>query len=1042
MMAGTQVTLPPLADPAFLAEALARTLNPAAEMRKPAEAWLSQSVATPGFALELFKFTFDQSQPPDLRLGAVVLAKNVVLAQWETGLSEEEKTLVRSNLVPTLLACTEQRSLHAVLCEVFRHAVKESDFPARWPDLFRALEGVLTADPINPITLEAGLLVFYQIAKAYQYSRAAQGYAMFLGHLGPTLLRIGQLCVSQAAPSQQHLRLLWLVLKIFHRSIYLSVPEGLVPLLTSLNSLVIASVQVPWAQPPEGDRDTWASEPFWKVKKWACSYLRIAASRYAPGNNQSAPDEAFGREFRSERCTPLAIDAVIQLCLTGRGNGFVAPRTMTSCLEFIDAITGLAAGWKQVKAFLQPLIEEVLFPLLCHSEEDEQLWLEDPVEFIRRQNDIFAFMLPSTAAVSVLQGLGERRGRHAMPMVMTFCQQVLHRNHGVSTLQAATETDGALHIVEALGHAATESPRLRPSLQPLLQTYVFPQFTSSAGFLRARACSCTGSLSEVVASNPRLLVAAMEGILNCMQDSAIPVQVSAVKALEPMLNSEGAGVLRPYLGNVMQSILQLLQEVESDTLTDVLGSLISAFGDDLRPYAAQLAIHLAQAFSACSRYDPNSAEGENRAMTAMGYLCSLRDLVAACHTDRELVANLEQTVLPLVAALLQQGQTSDFYSDAFQLLETFLECGLSADCWTLFPVFCASVSSNMDFFDEAANCLHLYLEKGTPQLIADPQAAALFFNTCERAWNFGLENRDVLKRVARLLELFVLAMPPDQTLATGAYRLIGSRLFVGQCEEAHIDEASTRQGGYCVILAAAFRDPCHLATLREFPGGIAGFLKTLVGEFVDCKGCHPLKMAIMSFAQLLNPAAEPFWPDLLEVWPTFLPPVLNFFGGLPKAEEERQAWLEEEDGSEGEDDSDGDLDEDDSLTQLSDSEDEEDMDQEYLQKQLKMRLNIEDEGDGDPFDHGVDWLSPIDQVDVYHVFCTLFNALATSHPELHARICSTLDPMQTAELKKLLETGRRHTAALEAKHRGETGGYQFTQFEVPRGFAFSGPAAQ
>ena len=36
-----------------------------------------------------------------------------------------------------------------------------------------------------------------------------------------------------------------------------------------------------------------------------------------------------------------------------------------------------------MKPHMQGIIQEIIFPLMCHSEEDEELWQSDPVEYIR-----------------------------------------------------------------------------------------------------------------------------------------------------------------------------------------------------------------------------------------------------------------------------------------------------------------------------------------------------------------------------------------------------------------------------------------------------------------------------------------------------------------------------------------------------------------------------------------------------------------------------------------------------------------------------------
>ena len=36
-----------------------------------------------------------------------------------------------------------------------------------------------------------------------------------------------------------------------------------------------------------------------------------------------------------------------------------------------------------MKPHIQPIIQEVIFPLMCHSDADEELWSSDPQEYIR-----------------------------------------------------------------------------------------------------------------------------------------------------------------------------------------------------------------------------------------------------------------------------------------------------------------------------------------------------------------------------------------------------------------------------------------------------------------------------------------------------------------------------------------------------------------------------------------------------------------------------------------------------------------------------------
>ena len=64
---------------------------------------------------------------------------------------------------------------------------------------------------------------------------------------------------------------------------------------------------------------------------------------------------------------------------------FVYCDCVTTCINPIHLCCRVdhAASWKVIKPHIQEIIVEVLFPLLCHSDEDQELWESDPIEYIR-----------------------------------------------------------------------------------------------------------------------------------------------------------------------------------------------------------------------------------------------------------------------------------------------------------------------------------------------------------------------------------------------------------------------------------------------------------------------------------------------------------------------------------------------------------------------------------------------------------------------------------------------------------------------------------
>jgi importin-7 len=65
------------------------------------------------------------------------------------------------------------------------------------------------------------------------------------------------------------------------------------------------------------------------------------------------------------------------------------------------------------------IIQDVIFPLLCYSEADDELWESDPVEYIRLKFDVFD---DYTSPVPAAENVKTRKG--VLPQVMQVLLQV------------------------------------------------------------------------------------------------------------------------------------------------------------------------------------------------------------------------------------------------------------------------------------------------------------------------------------------------------------------------------------------------------------------------------------------------------------------------------------------------------------------------------------------------------------------------------------------------------------------------------------------
>ncbi|KAJ1676368.1 Nonsense-mediated mRNA decay protein 5, partial [Spiromyces aspiralis] len=173
------------------------------------------------------------------------------------------------------------------------------------------------------------------------------------------------------------------------------------------------------------------------------------------------------------------------------------------------------------------IISQFIFGQLCFSKEDQELWEDNPVDYINKKMDpLDDFRSPVLAASNLLIDLAVDRKKTTLMPILAFVNNIL-----TSYNQAAPEArdpyykDGALNIMATL--AAPLSSKRSPiadSLEEFLATHVVPEFSSTYGFLRCRALDAFGRYASREFTNKDLLVTATNRILERLHDPEIPVR--------------------------------------------------------------------------------------------------------------------------------------------------------------------------------------------------------------------------------------------------------------------------------------------------------------------------------------------------------------------------------------------------------------------------------------------------------------------------------------------------------------------------------------
>lgn len=790
--------------------------------------------------------------------------------------------------------------------------------------------------------------------------------------------------------------------------------------------------------------------PWWKCKKWAVHTLYRLFERYGSPVNAREEYVQFS-EWYLTTFTGGILEVLLRVLDQYRQKVYISPRVLQQTISYIDQCVTHAHSWKLLKPHMFAIIQDVLFPLMSYSEADEELWFNDPHEYIRIKFDIFEdFVSPVTAAQTLLMSCCKKR-KDMLERTMHLCMQVLTGQGGE---HGPRQKDGALHMVGTLNEILIKKKFYKEQIDSLLSQYVFPEFRNQLGYMRARACWVLHCFAGVRFKSESLLVEALGLTVNCLlNDSDLPVKVEAAIALQTLLSSQEKvhKLLEPQVKAVTTELLQLIRQTENDNIANVLQKIVPLYTEQLMPMAYEIMEHLATTFSKVIETDCGADE---KALTAMGLLNTMETVLNVMEDNPEIMAQLEKTVLRVVGHILHHN-IIDYYEEAMSLLCNLTAKSISEDMWKvlemLYQVF---ENDGYDYFTDMMPVLHNYITVDTNAFLSNENHVLAMFNMAKAVLNSDAEDESEIY-AAKLLEVIVLQCSGkiDNCLRS-IVELVLSRLT------RKVETSEQRTMLLQVLIAILYCNPHLLFTILEslqqsVPNAsiTQHFIKQWIHD-TDCfMGLHDRKLCVLGICTLLE--MGPQRPNLDEVLPKLLPSCLVLFDGLKRAYEAR-AEADDDTSSEEEDE------DDDEEVLSSDDDDIDQMNSEYLenlarmasknsaQQGINMTAKIEeydseddDDEDFEPDETAIEcYTTPLDDkdcpVDEYIKFKNTLSALSASEPALYHAMTSVLTEEQQKQLNAVFLLADQRKAQRESKRIEQSGGYAFTvPAQVPTTFQFN-----
>ncbi|CCX05231.1 armadillo-type protein [Pyronema domesticum] len=1044
-------------DAGALRECIASTLSANADIRRQAELQLKSAEVQNGFVAALTDLI---SSDPDvnLRLSAVVYLKNKVTRSWESNdeypkvpaIPEEEKAILRDRLIPTLAtAPTNIRQQLVPLISKILHY----DFPERWPQYMDITMNLLNSNDIQSVY--AGVQCLLSICRTYRFKRDTdkrEELDRVTQATFPIILNIGNKLVDETSAEAGDM--LKMIIKTYKHAVYFELAAHLreQSSIVAWCQLFIRVVQK--EAPAESmleDIDEREIHPWWKAKKWAYGNLNRLFVRYGnPGAVTSGANGESYEEFAKgfiETFAPEILKAYLsQIELWVSKQRWLSKICQSNIIAFMDECIKPSATWKYLSPHVETLIQHVLFPLLCQSDEDLELFHDEPAEYIHRKINLYEeISSPDVAATNFLMTLTKSRKKQTFT-VLNFINGVVNRYETASEQEKNhREKEGALRMIGTLASIilGKKSP-IADQVEYFFVRHVFPEFRSSQGFLRARACDVLEKFSELDFQDENNIVLIYQNIVQCLNDPELPVKVEAALALQPLIRHDFIRTsMKQNIADIMQQLLKLANEVDVDSLATVMEEFVEVFAAELTPFAVQLTEQLRDTYLRIISDVIEKGQGNNddddidnylddKSITALGVLQTIGTLILTLESTPNVLLHLEQILVPVITITLEH-KLSELYNEVFEIIDscTFSAKAISPTMWGIFTLIHRSFKDRAEIFiEEMLPCLDNYVSYGHEQLKANPEYMEAIFDIITTI--FTNERLGPMDRICgcKLAEAVLLNMRGHADKYLNHFIEIAM-----SCLTDNADIKSYRVHLLEMVINCIYYNPAATLQILESHGWTNKFFSLWFSNIENFNRVHDKKLSIVAIVALIQLSPEQVPLSIQPGWVKLMSGIVSLFHTLPLAMKNREEMskeslnFDEEFGSDSENEWDGDN----NWDKEGEEGDEVDIPDEsaayldFLNQSSNGNFNLDDFDDEDESLEEETLLeTPLDLIEPYQLFRGAMLNIQATQPAVYDALTKELSPeeqgmissvFQEAEQKRL-EQEAAAIAAMQAQQAG------------------------
>ncbi|PVU97416.1 hypothetical protein BB559_002046 [Furculomyces boomerangus] len=736
---------------AELASIFGSTFHPDQLVRSQMEQRLLALEKQPGFLSAVLNLITDQTADQSAKLAAAIYFKNTIRRSWKSSsvtspnselINDSDQLYIKQQILTSMINVPSniQTQLQSCIGNMLA-----GSFPSEWPEFGLLIYQLLSSNDIN--TANVGLLGLLELTQIYRFKSIKNRKPVHeaVGTLFPLSLKIVESVIDSTNPSHQ--LMVKTAFKAFHASLHVDLPTPLTSpaFLAGWGSVFLKVISInanPSDTSPDDIDELEELEklPIFKAKKWAFKSLNKLFSRYgtvsASGNTLKKYKE-FAKMF-TEKFSPKILETYLQLVSqSASGEMPLTPKIKYHILNFLADCVKDKIMWKILKPHSVNVITMFIFPELCYTQSDIDLWDSSPIEYANKKIDTLDdFNSPTMAATNLLIDLVSQRGKTTLIPTLEFINQQLEKyKQSPPESRSDQSIDGVFSMMNCLVTPirSKKSP-ISGSLDKFLIEYVLPQLSSENKFLRAKALDTYAHYSNVELNNPQLLSDLFKKVVSLLADPELPVRIYAAFAIRPITEYESIqDDVVSQLPVIVEQLLILTGLIDLDLITEVIEFLAETYATQLEPYAIQLSQQLCNSLgriigefinNVASNDKENGYKGfgdfeenSSKSMAAMGILRTLGTLVINLENSPQVVAGIEQTVYPMIKFILE-NRVVELYEECFEVIDccTFTLKTITPPAYDLFnSIYGAFMDSGIDFIEDMLPSLDNYISFGVVQ---------------------------------------------------------------------------------------------------------------------------------------------------------------------------------------------------------------------------------------------------------------------------------------------------------------------------------------